>query len=156
LVTHDRFLLDRVSTIVFGLDGLGGAERFADYFHGKSGSSKTNGLGPGIRRRLKPMEAPHLVSPPLLWRSQLPNPRPKRNSPSRRRREFELMEKTIHEAEAKLQQKLSALNDPDVTGMPQDSTPPALNSNKHKRPWKSYTLAGRTRRQTDLAPAYRL
>jgi len=31
-------------------------------------------------------------------------------------REFELMEKTIHEAEAKLQQKLSALNDPDVTG----------------------------------------
>jgi len=32
LVTHDRFLLDRVSTIVFGLDGLGGAERFADYF----------------------------------------------------------------------------------------------------------------------------
>src|SRR6202007_3037126 len=32
LVTHDRFLLDRVSTIVFGLDGLGGAQRFADYF----------------------------------------------------------------------------------------------------------------------------
>src|SRR6266403_525479 len=32
LVTHDRFLLDRVSTIVFGLDGFGGAERFADYF----------------------------------------------------------------------------------------------------------------------------
>src|SRR5882724_10841061 len=32
LVTHDRFLLDRVSNIVFGLDGLGGAERFADYF----------------------------------------------------------------------------------------------------------------------------
>ncbi len=31
LVTHDRFMLDRVSTIVLGLDGLGGAERFADY-----------------------------------------------------------------------------------------------------------------------------
>src|SRR5258707_5910365 len=31
LFTHDRFLLDRVSTIVFGLDGFGGAERFADY-----------------------------------------------------------------------------------------------------------------------------
>jgi ATP-binding cassette subfamily F protein uup len=31
LVTHDRFMLDRVSTTVLGLDGRGGAERFADY-----------------------------------------------------------------------------------------------------------------------------
>src|SRR6202034_226770 len=31
LVTHDRYMLDRVSTIVLGLDGHGGAERFADY-----------------------------------------------------------------------------------------------------------------------------
>jgi ABC transport system ATP-binding/permease protein len=31
LVTHDRYMLDRVSTIVLGLDGRGDAERFADY-----------------------------------------------------------------------------------------------------------------------------
>jgi ATP-binding cassette subfamily F protein uup len=31
LVTHDRYMLDRVSTIVLGLDGRGHAERFADY-----------------------------------------------------------------------------------------------------------------------------
>ncbi len=31
LVTHDRYLLDRVSTTVVGLDGLGTAGRFADY-----------------------------------------------------------------------------------------------------------------------------
>jgi len=31
LVTHDRYLLDRVSTIVLGLNGDGKAERFADY-----------------------------------------------------------------------------------------------------------------------------
>jgi ATP-binding cassette subfamily F protein uup len=31
LVTHDRYTLDRVSTIVLGLDGRGGAESFADY-----------------------------------------------------------------------------------------------------------------------------
>jgi len=31
LVTHDRYLLDRVSTIVLGLDGQGSAEAFADY-----------------------------------------------------------------------------------------------------------------------------
>ncbi len=31
LVTHDRYMLDRVSTVVLGLDGKGGAEWFADY-----------------------------------------------------------------------------------------------------------------------------
>jgi len=31
LVTHDRYMLDRVSTIVLGLDGQGGAQSFADY-----------------------------------------------------------------------------------------------------------------------------
>ena len=30
LVTHDRYLMDRVSTLVLGLDGMGHAERFAD------------------------------------------------------------------------------------------------------------------------------
>ncbi len=32
LVTHDRFLLDRVSTAVLGLDGRGRAELYADYW----------------------------------------------------------------------------------------------------------------------------
>jgi ATP-binding cassette subfamily F protein uup len=31
LVTHDRYMLDRISTVVLGLDGEGGVERFADY-----------------------------------------------------------------------------------------------------------------------------
>ena len=31
LVTHDRYMLDRVSSIVVGLDGQGSAESFADY-----------------------------------------------------------------------------------------------------------------------------
>jgi ATP-binding cassette subfamily F protein uup len=31
LVTHDRYMLDRVSTIVLGLDGRGNAATFADY-----------------------------------------------------------------------------------------------------------------------------
>ena len=32
LVTHDRYLLDRVSTAVLGLDGRGSAQMFADYW----------------------------------------------------------------------------------------------------------------------------
>ncbi len=31
LVTHDRYMLDRVSNVVLGLDGMGGASSFADY-----------------------------------------------------------------------------------------------------------------------------
>jgi len=31
LVTHDRYLLDRISNVVLGLDGRGGSELFADY-----------------------------------------------------------------------------------------------------------------------------
>src|SRR5947209_17151601 len=31
LVTHDRYMLDRVSNVVLGLDGMGQAETFADY-----------------------------------------------------------------------------------------------------------------------------
>ncbi len=32
LVTHDRYLLDRVSNLVLGLDGRGGAQMYADYW----------------------------------------------------------------------------------------------------------------------------
>jgi ATP-binding cassette subfamily F protein uup len=31
LVTHDRFMLDRLSTVIVALDGEGGAATFADY-----------------------------------------------------------------------------------------------------------------------------
>jgi ATP-binding cassette subfamily F protein uup len=31
LVTHDRYMLDRISNVVLGLDGTGHTERFADY-----------------------------------------------------------------------------------------------------------------------------
>ena len=32
MVTHDRYLLDRISTAVLGLDGRGGARIYADYW----------------------------------------------------------------------------------------------------------------------------
>jgi ABC transport system ATP-binding/permease protein len=48
LVTHDRYMLDRVSTIVLGLDGRGNAETFADYsqweqWQREQGSSNSDG-----------------------------------------------------------------------------------------------------------------
>ena len=40
MVTHDRYLLDRVSTTVIGLDGLGDAGSFADYSQWESWQEK--------------------------------------------------------------------------------------------------------------------
>jgi ATP-binding cassette subfamily F protein uup len=42
LVTHDRYMLDRISTIVLGLDGRGGAEVFADYAQWESWQGERN------------------------------------------------------------------------------------------------------------------
>jgi len=114
LVTHDRFLLDRVSTIVFGLDGLGGAERFADYFQweewkagnergrAKAANASTNGSSP-TRAAAAPVSASASAASSKKKLSYKEN------------RELELMEKNIHEAEAKLQAKLSALHDPEIS-----------------------------------------
>jgi len=118
LVTHDRFLLDRVSTIVFGLDGLGGAERFADYFQWEewkdqneraraksANSAGTNGSFPSRAAETAPASA-NLQSGS------------KKKLSFKETREFELMEKSIHEAEANLQQRLAALHDPEVSSDP--------------------------------------
>jgi len=57
LVTHDRFMLERVSTLILALDGEGGAEAFADYAQWEAArSSRTpaprevDGAAPGYER----------------------------------------------------------------------------------------------------------
>ncbi len=46
LVTHDRFMLDRVSTAVLGLSGTGEAERFADYSQWEAWRQTVTGAKP--------------------------------------------------------------------------------------------------------------
>ena len=54
LVTHDRYLLDRVSTRILALDGRGGAVPYADYAQWESGrragGAATSGRGAPARR----------------------------------------------------------------------------------------------------------
>jgi len=45
LVTHDRYLLDRVSSVVLGLDGNGRAESFADYLQWESWKAESKQSG---------------------------------------------------------------------------------------------------------------
>lgn len=116
LVTHDRFLLDRVSTIVFGLDGLGGAARFADYFQweewkAQNERARSKSSAAAASNGSSPTRA--AATSPIATTAQ---PASKKKLSFKETREFELMEKMIHEAEAKLQEKLSALHDPEVAG----------------------------------------
>jgi ATP-binding cassette subfamily F protein uup len=50
LVTHDRYLIDRVSTQILALDGTGRAEYFADYSQWESSASALLPSGVGGRR----------------------------------------------------------------------------------------------------------
>ena len=116
LVTHDRFLLDRVSTVVFGLDGLGGAERFADYFQWEQWKSENE----RARARTSAAAATNGSAPSRT--AVAAPPRPSMHPANARKklsykeaRELDLMEKTIHDAEARLQEKLGALHNPEIS-----------------------------------------
>jgi ABC transport system ATP-binding/permease protein len=108
LVTHDRFMLDRVSTIVLGLDGLGGAERFADYSQWdvwqRLQQKGTTNLSSGTKRSHAAGEAPSATAKKKLSYHEI--------------RELETIEERIAEADRNLEARRAALEDPGVTGDP--------------------------------------
>ncbi len=86
LVTHDRYLLDRVSTIVLGLDG-GRAEAFADYSQWAADTA--------VRKPVKPKTA-------LPGKAAAPQ---KKKLSYIESREYEGIEEKIHGMEAAIQEK---------------------------------------------------
>jgi ATP-binding cassette subfamily F protein uup len=108
LVTHDRFMLDRVSTIVLGLDGIGGAERFADYSQWeiwqRSRQKGTTNLSSGTRRAPAAGEAQSTVAKKKLSYMEV--------------RELETIEERIAEADRNLEARRADLEDPAVTADP--------------------------------------
>jgi ATP-binding cassette subfamily F protein uup len=108
LVTHDRYMLDRVSTIVLGLDGLGGAERFADYSQWdtwqRSQQKGSANFSSGARRDSTQTETEPAAAKKKLSYLEV--------------RELETIEERIAEADRKLEANRAALEDPAVTGDP--------------------------------------
>jgi ATP-binding cassette subfamily F protein uup len=97
IVTHDRYMLDRVSTVVLGLDGQGGARRFADYSQWEEWMEESK------RPKAKPAAAPAS----------------RRTAPARKlsyleAREYEGIEQRIAGAEQSLIEKRALLENPDV------------------------------------------
>jgi ATP-binding cassette subfamily F protein uup len=102
LVTHDRYLLDRVSTIVLGLDGQGHVEDFADYSQWELWQNEQ-------KQSTKVM--PHAASRAKSSDPAVPS---KKKLSYLEAREFATIEDRVHEAEQVLQAKREALEDPAI------------------------------------------
>ena len=98
LVTHDRFLFDRVSTVVLALDGTGGAEVFADYQQWEDAQRRRTAAPAKLGARPSTKSAPTGI---------------KRLSYSEQR-EWAQMEAAILAAEAALEACRAATEDPAV------------------------------------------
>jgi len=99
LVTHDRYMLDRVSTVVLGLDGEGAAEVFADY----SQWEQARAVKPERVQEERPEARP---------------PAPREKLAYLEAREWEQMEQKILEAEQSLEAARGALQAPEVVSDP--------------------------------------
>ena len=101
LVTHDRFMLERVSTTILALDGAGGAATFADYAQ---------------------WEAAREVPAPVERKPPERAPARERARPARlgslEQREWEGMDAAILEAEGAVESCRRALEDPAVASDP--------------------------------------
>lgn len=102
LVTHDRFLFQRVTTTVLALDGAGGVAPFADYAQWEASRTEAASSKPRAARAdvapSKPREAKPAAKK-FSWNEQ---------------REWEGMEAAILAAEEALAQAQAAANDPAV------------------------------------------
>ncbi|MGZ5445160.1 MAG: ABC-F family ATP-binding cassette domain-containing protein [Thermoanaerobaculia bacterium] len=98
LVTHDRYLLDRVSTRVLALDGKGGAEYFADF---SQALQRTEGRGQRAE------------APPPTGNSQPATQKAKRLG-YLEQREFDAMEASVLAAEERLEEAKRRAEDPAI------------------------------------------
>jgi len=101
LVTHDRFMLERVSTVIVALDGRGGTATFADYAQWES-----------VQTTVEPAQRKAADRPAEASRQ-----RPKRLG-YREQREWEGMEQAILDAERAVGACLGAVEDPAIVSDP--------------------------------------
>jgi len=106
LVTHDRYMLDRVSTVVLGFNGLGEAERFADYAQWDVWQgSRPMKVNPNVVSRSQSSRAPAVETTSAVTRKRLSYVEA---------REFATIEERIGKAEQELHAKRAALEDPAI------------------------------------------
>jgi ATP-binding cassette subfamily F protein uup len=105
LITHDRYMLDRVSTIVFGLDGLGNTERFADYSQWDAWQNAQK--AGNVAERTTATKSP-------ATRAEIPSGATKNKLTHAEAREFVSIEKQMARAEQALIDRRAALEDREI------------------------------------------
>ncbi len=103
LVTHDRFMLDRVATGIVALDGRGGAEKFADYAQWEAARAASR------------KATPH---PALSPEGRGGKGKPRKKLGYLEQRELDTMEATILAAETALEDSRLAAEDPGIASDP--------------------------------------
>jgi ATP-binding cassette subfamily F protein uup len=103
LVTHDRYVLDRVSTVVLGLDGLGNAGLFADYSQWESWQEEREQSARDDARAAR--SAPAQNAAPVAGKKKLSY---------LEAREYDAIEERVASAEQVLQAKRVQLDDPEI------------------------------------------
>lgn len=108
LVTHDRYLLDRVSTEILALDGSGGAQIFQDLQQWESAQT-------GRRKaQLKLSTKPAPVAPDKSGSTKTDPPAPRKRMTWNEQRELEQMEATILKMEEKVSTYQHLVADPSL------------------------------------------
>jgi ATP-binding cassette subfamily F protein uup len=102
LVTHDRFLFDRVSTSVLALDGRGGATTYADYAQWEEARRAEERAARAADERRETAATRARPAPAVKRLSYL------------EQREWDAMEERILEAEAELERCQAAAADPAI------------------------------------------
>ena len=105
LVTHDRYMLDRVSTVVLGLDGSGAVETFADYSQYEAWQDEQERASKS-REQSKATEN--------QARPETPQPQTKKKLSYIEAREYATIEQRIAGAEETLRQKRANAEDPAI------------------------------------------
>lgn len=110
LVTHDRYMLDRVSNVVLGLDGKGASERFADFAQWEEWMVARNG---DLSDEMLDLSKPSAASE---TKKSLPT---KKKLSYMDQRDWDTIEQRVEEAEERLQRARDVLEDPAVAIDPQ-------------------------------------
>jgi ATP-binding cassette subfamily F protein uup len=110
LVTHDRYLLNRVSSTVLGLDGRGHTGRFADYAQWEDWIEETDNLSPAKQAR----RADGSSSAQRTGAESAQTPGAKKKLSYLEAREFAALEERVEQSDARLAGARARVEHPDI------------------------------------------
>jgi ATP-binding cassette subfamily F protein uup len=110
LVTHDRYLLNRVSSTVLGLDGRGHTGRFADYAQWEDWIEETDNLAPAKQAR----RADGSSSAQRTGTESAQTPGAKKKLSYLEAREFAALEERVEQSDARLAGARARVEHPDI------------------------------------------